>query len=83
MTDRRCPLADLADTTALTDFDFRVNAIVVSFLLFEVTFDEIELTTTRHVYLAHAEELTFIVINDFAPTRLLVTFGAFLADTLN
>jgi hypothetical protein len=66
-----------------TDRDFRTTPAVVTFVLFADTFEEMELITTRHVYLAHAAELTFMVMTDFLPTRLVVNFAAFFADTLN
>ena len=52
-----------------------MTAAAVIFLLPEVSFEAIELTTTRHEYLAHAAAETFSVIIALEPTRFVVIFA--------
>ena len=66
-----------------TDFDLPITAAAVSFVLPELTLEAIELTTTRHVYFAHAAADTFNVIIAFDPTRLVVIFAEVFDFTAN
>ena len=66
-----------------TDFDLRITAAAVIFLLSEPTFEAIELTTTRHEYFAHAAAETFSVIIALEPTRLVVIFAEVFDFTEN
>jgi hypothetical protein len=66
-----------------TDFDLRPTDAVVSFFDEDPTFEAMELTTTRQLYLAHADAVTFNVKTDFDPERRVVTFCAVFAFTLN
>ena len=83
ITDNRCPLEDLAAIVVTTDFDFLLTPSAVIFLLPELTVELIELTTTRHEYLAHAAAETRNVIMAFDPTRLLVIFAEVFDFTAN
>ena len=83
MTDNRWPFGDFADTTESTDFDFLLTKAVANLFDEDPTFDTIELTTTRQVYFAHADAVTFNVKTDFDPERRVVTFWEVFAFTLN
>ena len=74
---------DLAESAVTTDFDFLITAVAVIFLLPELTVELIELTTTRHEYLAHAAAETRNVISAFDPTRFVVIFAVVFDFTEN
>jgi hypothetical protein len=74
IADNRWPFLDFAETVESTDFDFRPTDAVVNFFEEDPTFEAMELTTTRQLYLAHADADTFSVKTDFVPERRVVIF---------
>ena len=83
IADNRWPFLDFAETVESTDFDFRPTDAVVNFFEEDPTFEAMELTTTRQLYLAHADAVTFSVKTAFVPERRVVIFCDVFAFTLN
>ena len=83
MAESRCFAADLAVTEVETAFVLRVRSEVFRVLVDDPTFEEIELTTTLHVALAHVAAATFSVSIADVPIFLRVTFADNFELTLN